>query len=305
MSEVLISIIVPNYNHSKYLKQRLDSIFNQTYQNFEVILLDDSSTDDSCKILEKYSNHLKVSHYIVNETNSGSPFFQWKKGIGLAKGKYIWVAESDDFCSPSFLELLVQATKKFPEANIFASNLTITDEKNNILEKKTRYGEKVWDGETVISLHFTRGNYLWNASAVIFKSQATDFVDWTIIEKMRFCGDWLFYVMLLNNGGLVTIPDYLSYFRTHPKTVSNSSDAEYLKFYEGLEVVRYILKVEKLSKYQKFKLAFWWFNSLKQSNLNNEQISIISKHMLKIFGWYFLITVTRYHIRSCKTILKL
>ena len=67
MAKPEVSIIVPNYNHAQFLKQRLESIFNQTYQNFEVILLDDASTDKSVSILEKYSKHSKVSHFIVNE----------------------------------------------------------------------------------------------------------------------------------------------------------------------------------------------------------------------------------------------
>ena len=66
----LVSIIVPNYNHEKYLKQRLDSIFNQTYSNFEVILLDDCSSDSSQTILLEYAKNPKVSYCIFNEFNS-------------------------------------------------------------------------------------------------------------------------------------------------------------------------------------------------------------------------------------------
>ena len=65
----LISVIVPNFNHVKYLTQRLNSIFNQTYSNFEVILLDDCSTDNSREILSKYARNKKVSHCVFNENN--------------------------------------------------------------------------------------------------------------------------------------------------------------------------------------------------------------------------------------------
>ena len=80
----LVSIVVPNYNHGKYLKERLNSIFNQTYSNYEVILLDDFSTDSSKKILSEYSENPKVSQCVLNETNSGNIFIQWNKGIALA-----------------------------------------------------------------------------------------------------------------------------------------------------------------------------------------------------------------------------
>ena len=79
MKNDLVSIILPNYNHAPYLQERLDSIFGQTHQNFEVIILDDASTDESLSILKPYQAHPKVSHFVLNKKNSGSPFKQWKK----------------------------------------------------------------------------------------------------------------------------------------------------------------------------------------------------------------------------------
>jgi len=100
----LVSIVIPNYNHEKYLGKRIESVLNQTFQNFEVILLDDCSTDDSFSLLKELEDHPKVTHLIINEANSGSPFKQWSKGIALAKGQYVWIAESDDWAEKTFLE---------------------------------------------------------------------------------------------------------------------------------------------------------------------------------------------------------
>lgn len=99
----LVSVIVPNYNHAPYLKERLDSIYQQTYQNIEVILLDDFSSDNSVEVLKQYAR--KYPHntrLIVNEENSGKVFRQWNKGLSLAKGELIWIAESDDYCDVNF-----------------------------------------------------------------------------------------------------------------------------------------------------------------------------------------------------------
>ena len=107
------SIVVPNYNHKRFLLQRLDSILAQSLQDFELILLDDCSTDGSQTILEKYARYLRV-RLEFNEVNSGSPFKQWNKGVQLARGKYVWIAESDDYADLRLLERLVAILKPNP-----------------------------------------------------------------------------------------------------------------------------------------------------------------------------------------------
>ena len=98
------SVIIPNYNHADYLPKRIDSVLQQTYTNFEIIIIDDCSTDGSHLVIETYRGSAKISHIIYNDSNSGSAFLHWKKGIGLAKYDWIWVAESDDFADPAFLQ---------------------------------------------------------------------------------------------------------------------------------------------------------------------------------------------------------
>ena len=67
----LVSVIVPNYNHARFLKERMETILGQTYQNFEVIILDDKSTDESKDVIERYRGNAKVSAIVYNEENSG------------------------------------------------------------------------------------------------------------------------------------------------------------------------------------------------------------------------------------------
>ena len=125
-----VSIIVPNYNHGRFIEERLDSIFNQTFQDFEVILLDDCSTDNSVEILKKYAQNPQVKGLYVNEHNSGSPFAQWRKGIAFASGEYIWIAESDDIAAPDFLEVLVPLLSANPKRGIAFCRSWIIDEQS-------------------------------------------------------------------------------------------------------------------------------------------------------------------------------
>ena len=101
-----VSVIVPNYNHAPYLQQRLDSIVNQTFRDFEVIVLDDASTDNSREVIETYAGDPSF-RFLFNETRKGSAFKQWQKGLERARGEYIWFAESDDCASPHFLGKLL------------------------------------------------------------------------------------------------------------------------------------------------------------------------------------------------------
>lgn len=81
----------------------MDSIYQQTYQNIEVILLDDFSSDNSVEILKQYAKkYPHKTRLVVNEQNSGRVFRQWNKGLALAKGELIWIAESDDYCDTNF-----------------------------------------------------------------------------------------------------------------------------------------------------------------------------------------------------------
>lgn len=88
MNNPLVSVIIPNYCHARYLDERITSVLNQTYENFEVIILDDCSPDDGASkaVIEKYSDNSHISHIVFNEQNSGSTFKQWNKGFQLSKG---------------------------------------------------------------------------------------------------------------------------------------------------------------------------------------------------------------------------
>ena len=113
-----VTVIVPNYNHANFLSQRLVSVQQQTFTDYEVILLDDKSTDNSLEVLEKYAVKNKNTTLYANDSNSGSPFAQWNKGVELAKGEYVWIAESDDYCEPQLLEKLVKLLDDHPKAGI-------------------------------------------------------------------------------------------------------------------------------------------------------------------------------------------
>src|SRR5258707_10731320 len=113
-SKPKVSVVIPNYNHARYLRQGVGSVLEQTCQDFELILLDDCSSDDSRSILSSYAGDPRV-RMEFNEANSGSAFKQWNKGVRLARGKYVWIAESDDYADARLMERLVRVLDGDPE----------------------------------------------------------------------------------------------------------------------------------------------------------------------------------------------
>lgn len=178
---VEVSVIIPNYNYARFLKQRIESVLSQTYTDFEIILLDDASTDDSVSILNNYRNNKHVSHLEVNSINTGSPFAQWQKGIALAHGKYIWIAESDDAAEPLFLEKAVSVLNQYPQASFcFLGSHCIDENGAELSTDFDRWTSKqlcrphkvgVFDGRDYIKHNLYWRNYIYNASGVVFRKQ--------------------------------------------------------------------------------------------------------------------------------------
>lgn len=230
MNSTLVSIIIPNYNHAAYLEQRLSSVFEQTYQNFEVILLDDASTDNSAKILQQYSVDSRVSHFVVNQINSGSPFSQWNKGIELAKGKYIWIAESDDYCDKNFLSTLVETQRKNPDIALVYCQSFRTNARSEIRGtwlshtvdiNPIQFNEDfVMEGESFIEKYLIHKNVIPNVSGVLFKKKSLQKIIPLKIEPfLKYNADWFYYVQLLCNSKVAFISKPLNYFRFHQKSV--------------------------------------------------------------------------------------
>lgn len=235
MSSVpLVTVIIPNYNHYDYLGQRINSVLNQTFRSFEVIIMDDSSTDNSRQIIEEYRNHNKVTAIVYNTTNSGSTFHQWNKGVYMAKGKYIWIAESDDLAKPEFLDTLVSALQSSPDAVLsYCQSDRITSEgavfgdwffQTDDLDKQLFKNDFSMQGADYISRFLIYRNTIPNASAVVFLKEAYIKAGGGNPE-IKFCGDWLTWLKMLHYGAVCYTAQMLNSFRYHESSVIGSSQS--------------------------------------------------------------------------------
>lgn len=244
-SEPLVSVIVPNYNHQKYLKERIDSILNQDYNNYEIIILDDHSSDCSVDVINQYKDHPKVSHICINEKNSGSTFIQWQKGINMSSGDYIWLAESDDKADPRLISTLIDGLQNHPSASIAFCNSYLIDSDGMIMNKdidkddscKAEY--TFHTGQNFIEDMMVYGNRVHNASAAIFKKQASEKID-TFYTSLKFCGDWIFWIELMRIGDVIWVHRKYNQFRQHTQKISPKAISTGLDFHETQQVVKYL-----------------------------------------------------------------
>lgn len=233
----LVSIIIPNYNHGKYLTQRIESILKQEFSDYEIILLDDSSSDNSKEIISKYSNHPAISHIELNEQNSGSTFIQWNKGLQIARGKYIWIAESDDFAAPSFLSTLIAVLESDTDIVLAYSGSHMVDTQGQQLPMDwDRYHTNTPHKRIYSTKHFLKrmiwGNRVYNASMAVFQKECIENIP-EIYSTFRYCGDWLFWSAIGRCGKVAEICDKLNYFRQHTQKVSPAAEKKGLYFIEG------------------------------------------------------------------------
>jgi len=287
-----VSVIVPNYNHAAFLQKRIDSILHQSYQNFEIILLDDASTDDSVSVIHSYQNHTKITHCIINSQNSGSAFAQWKKGIALAKGEWIWIAESDDFADHHFLSSLLELSEQLPECGIVFCQSYEVDSSGQINKSLIAYTEDIPDqpfhsdfhilGNDFIQRGMKYKNVIPNASAVLCKKRfLLHALEHPKIGQMRMAGDWMVWLRVCSETSIAFVAEPLNYFRNHSTTTRKHNTIEKRKqrLWEEKwvrdEMTRLNIRIEQTEQIERLHAQWFDFHS--------------GRNLLKAAFWQFKI----------------
>lgn len=263
----MVSVILPNYNHAPYLAQRIETILFQTYRNFELIILDDCSTDESRGIIEKYRGHEKVSGIFYNEVNSGSTFRQWEKGIALCKGEFIWIAESDDWCECTFIEEVITGLIAGDDCVVgYCQSYCVQDANKIRWQSRYDFLHAVEEGPKFIKKHMLTGNAIFNASMAIWRKDAFALISKEFVQY-RFCGDWLFWIELCRHGKVFISGKLLNYFRKHEGDVSGKAMQNGLNFIEELKMFHLLYTRQWISYDEwliKLKAAYVHYNAVKQ-----------------------------------------
>ena len=212
------------------MRRRILSVLEQTFQDYEILFLDDASSDGSAEVFAEFSQHPKL-RAILNTENSGSPFAQWNRGVREARGEFVWIAEADDYSDPNFLATLVEKLEAHPSAGIAYCQSVIVDESDRVVarfplelsgKREAWLSDFVESGRKICERYMLNENYIINASAVVFRKDVYVGAGYAE-ETMRLCGDWLTYAKMLAISDLVYSASPYNYFRTHSSTVRRTT----------------------------------------------------------------------------------
>jgi glycosyltransferase involved in cell wall biosynthesis len=245
-----VSVVIPNYNHGRFLEKRIRSVLDQTYRDFEVIILDDASTDNSLEIIESFTGDPRI-RTVLNTRNSGNPYRQWNHGVGLARGEYVWIAEADDYADERLLEKVLIPLESHPNVGLSYCQSLLTNEMDHIEGSCDRWTQSVspghWSADYINSgkeecvRYLVFRNTIPNASAVLLRRDTFLQVGGAD-EQMRFASDWLTWVRMLIVSDLAFVADPLNFFRYHRSSFGATCAHGPVEILDRLAVQRHILR---------------------------------------------------------------
>ncbi len=249
-----ISCVIPNYNYADYLPERIQSVTSQTFPIYELILLDDHSTDNSHEVITQMLPELKKRFsgrikYIRNEKNAGV-FKQWQRGFQEASGDLVWIAEADDLCHPNMIGILAHAFIRMPSLGLAWSNSVKIDENGTetavfddyYKDLELDYTRPAFrSGYLEITKSLAVKNIIINTSAVLMKRQYLLDIPEELLNH-KLVGDWLVYVHLLKQSNVFYYPERLNYHREHTRAITHQMNFEKLYDYfdENLTAQEYV-----------------------------------------------------------------
>lgn len=204
VANLFFSILIANYNNGRYLQEAIDSVLSQTYTNWEVILVDDYSTDNSEEIYNKYKLDTRF-HIYFNEKNRGCGYTK-RRCVELANGELCGFLDPDDKLETNALELMVQKYKAYPNCSLIYSTLYLWDATTNSKSILEDVGA-IADDETFL----TSSNHIVSQFAVFKKAfyNNTKGID----ESLSSAVDFDLYVKLEEFGELLFVDVPLYYYR--------------------------------------------------------------------------------------------
>lgn len=253
------SAIVACFNGQSYIEKRLQSIINQSIKPYEILFLDDASTDDSLLIAKRMLRNCKIKYKIFENKENIGCGDQLIKGLNMANGNFIWFAEQDDYCNDGFLAQMKSAFKD-PAVNMAYCKSIPVDKQYNELpfyykkeeQLETSYLE---EGTFEVINKLCIRNTIYDLSSVVFRKSALTGIE-EFIPDYRVFYDWILYVYALRNGKICYDSECFNYHMRHSDSII-AKKRQSSSFYKDLFAVKnYIIDHYKIPKYIMREMLF-------------------------------------------------
>ena len=304
-SKPFVSIVMATYNGEKYIKKQLDSILNQTYSNFELIICDDCSTDNTRHILEYYSKKDDRVRLIFNNKNLGVTK-NFEQGIKLTKGDYIAIADQDDIWREDKLEILLKEIKN--NILIYHDNFLI-DEKDNIIYNSyfKFLRRKNFNIKSVVIGNIIGDNFI-SGHSMLFISELKKYL-FPFPEK-RYINYYDYWIVLvaIKLGMIKKLDKSLVYWRQHSNNDSGNKiiKNDHIKF-KNIQLLKYKWRLNRirtfifLKKFYKGHFLEKYVDNLLTYECNENKIESVV-FLLKEYKNLF---PTRDYIKMFKKLIKI
>ncbi len=211
-----VSVLIPTFQYAGYLPQAIESVLNQSFTDFELIISDDDSSDGSADVIRQYAQQDRRIRFVLQSPNLGM-VANWNWCLHQARGRYIKYVFGDDYlCDRDAIKRLIEMMEQKPGIRLAASARKIVDMESAAVGLWNHIGpEGVYDGTDVIAqtLHLY-GNLIGEPSAVMFRRADADR---GFDPSFKQVVDWEFWLHLLQGGSFAFTDEPLCAFRQHPQ----------------------------------------------------------------------------------------
>lgn len=247
-----ISVLMSVYNGASYLHKSIESILSQTFTDFEFIIIDDSSTDTTCKIITEYADRDQRLRLFKNAENIGLTK-SLNKGLALAQGEYVARQDADDVSLPQRFEKQVALLNEHPEVVLVSCNLELINSEGHLIGKL----ERACSPE-LIPWYLLFYNRLAGHSQVSFRREIAKSLG-GYLENRRYSQDYELWCRLVKVGKFAIIPEVLLQQRMHSNSISIDKKSEQKAY--SLNQVRHNIKQligEEISLEEAEDLRWFW-----------------------------------------------
>ncbi|MEC4817072.1 MAG: glycosyltransferase [Scytonema sp. PMC 1069.18] len=247
-----ISVLMSVYNGSRYLQKSIETILNQTFANFEFIIIDDCSTDSSWEIINDYANKDQRIKLFKNEENLGLTK-SLKKGFKLAQGEYIARQDADDISLQKRFEKQVSLLDTHPKVILVSCNIEVINAEGKKVAEHQQACDSQW-----IPWYLMFYNHVAGHSQVMFRRKPVEDIG-GYSETRPYSQDYELWCRLIKVGDIFILPEVLQKQRLHNKSISaeKSTQQRTLSLNQSKHNIEHLIDKE-LSLEEVANLRWFW-----------------------------------------------